>query len=279
MAYLVAGPFVALVGIVTVFFVLRRKSVEKRSMYSSRRSQIEHKVRAARQRTLAPHGRGQKPQEQTIPAATSTFATQAPGASVSWETPAYAAPPVAPPSAPPSMPPPPPSQEAPSSAPWDVPASAPAPAFDYPPAPPYAPPAAEPFRPAPEPTPMAPSEPVWTPAPAPAVERAAQMEPAAATAASSTAAGAWSIVSPAKETAGPEPDGKKKKKKDKGGAETATGSWSLASGDAPGAEADEPLVGRPSGTAMAVAQYAVLVIGLVMVLIGVLVMVANSHVT
>jgi hypothetical protein len=30
---------------------------------------------------------------------------------------------------------------------------------------------------------------------------------------------------------------------------------------------------------MAVAQYAVLVVGLVMVLIGVLVMVANSHVT
>src|SRR6266704_3310152 len=61
MAYLVAGPLVALVGIVAVFFVLRRKSVEKRSMYSARRSQIEHKVRAARQRTLAPHGRAQKP--------------------------------------------------------------------------------------------------------------------------------------------------------------------------------------------------------------------------
>jgi hypothetical protein len=279
MAYLLAGPFVALVGIVAVFFVMRRKSVEKRSMYSARRSQIEHKVRAARQRTLAPHGRGQKPQEQTIPAETSTFAPQAPRATVSWETPAYGAPPVAPP----SMPPPPPSREAPAGAPWDVPAaaSAPAPTFDYPPAPPqpaYTPPAAEPFRPAPEPTPMAPSEPVWAPAPAPAVEPAAQMEPAAATAASSTSAGGWSIVSTAKGTAEPEPDGKKKKK-GKGGEATATGAWQLASGDAPGAEADEPELRRSSGTVMAVAQYAVLVVGLVMVLIGVLVMVANSHVT
>ncbi|SRR5712691_509058 len=282
MAYLVAGPFVALVGIVAVFFVLRRKSVEKRSMYSSRRSQIEHKVRAARQRTLAPHGRAQKPQEETIPASTSAFATQVPRATVSWETPAYGAPPVAPPSAPPSMPPPPPG-EAPAGAPWDVPAaaSAPAPTFDYPPAPQeptYAPPTSEPFRPAPQPTPMAPSEPAWTPAPAPAVERPAQMEPAAATAASSTSAGGWSVVSTAKESAEPGPDGKKKKK-DKGGAATATDSWGLASGDAPGAEADEPEARRSSGTVMAVAQYAVLVVGLVMVLIGVLVMVANSHVT
>jgi hypothetical protein len=276
MAYLVAGPFVALVGIVAVFFVLRRKSVEKRSMYSARRSQIEHKVRAARQRTLAPHGRAQKPQEETIPAATSTFATQAPRANVTWETPAYQAPPVAPP----TMPPPPP---APQDAPWDVPAaaSAPAPTFDYPPAPPEpasTPPPSEPFRPAPEPTPMAPSEPAWTPAPAPAVEPAAQMEPAAATAASATSGGGWSVVNTAKESAGQEPNGKKKKK-DKGGDATATGSWQLASGDSPGAEADEPDSGRSSGTVMAVAQYAVLVVGLVMVLIGVLVMVANSHVT
>src|SRR6266567_2825781 len=238
MAYLVAGPFVALVGIMAVFFVLRRKSVEKRSMYSARRSQIEHKVRAARQRTLAPHGRAQKPQEETIPGSTSTFATQAPRATVNWETPAYGAPPVAPPSAPPSMPPPPPPpQDAPASAPWDVPAaaSAPAPTFDYP------------------------------PAPAPAVEPAAQMEPATATAASSTSAGGWSVVSTAKEGVGPEPDGKKKKK-DKGGAAPATDAWQLASGDAPGAEADEPEARPPSGTVMAVAQYAVLVVGLVMVL-------------
>ena len=55
--YLLAGPAVALIGIVAVMFVMRHKSTEKRSMYSSRRSQIEHKVKAARSRTLAPHGR------------------------------------------------------------------------------------------------------------------------------------------------------------------------------------------------------------------------------
>src|SRR2546426_282113 len=70
MAYLLAGPLVAIVGIVAVFFVLRRKSVDKRSMYSARRSQIEHKVRAARQRTMAPHGRSEKPSEP-VPAAES----------------------------------------------------------------------------------------------------------------------------------------------------------------------------------------------------------------
>jgi len=44
-------------------------------------------------------------------------------------------------------------------------------------------------------------------------------------------------------------------------------------------ESEEPDAKRSSGTVMAVAQYAILVVGLVMVLIGVLVMVANSHVT
>jgi len=95
-------------------------------------------------------------------------------------------------------------------------------------------------------------------------------------AASSTAAGGWSVVSSAKDDS-VSPDGKSKKKKDKGG--DATGSWELASGDSPGMESDEPEGKRSSGTVMAVAQYAVLVVGLVMVLIGVLVMVANSHVT
>jgi hypothetical protein len=43
-------------------------------------------------------------------------------------------------------------------------------------------------------------------------------------------------------------------------------------------EGDEEAVRKPSA-GMAIAQYAVLVVGLVMVLIGVLVMVANSKVT
>jgi len=281
MAYLLAGPAVALIGIVAVFFVLRRKSVDKRSMYSARRSQIEHKVRAARQRTLTPHGRAPRPSEETIPAgaATTAFAQQAPQATVTWERPAYEPPPAAP-----LAPPPPPKpDDMPSQAPWDLPAaaSAPAPTFDYPPAPAQPAYTPQPFQPAPEPAPRAaPSEPAWTPAPAPASEPARQMEPIASTA-SATAAGGWSVVSTDKQSAelGPEQSDGKKKRKDKAGAATDT-PWQLASGDAPGAEAGEEMeVTRSSGTVMAVAQYAVLVVGLVMVLIGVLVMVANSHVT
>jgi hypothetical protein len=95
-----------------------------------------------------------------------------------------------------------------------------------------------------------------------------------APAASATSAGAWSVVNTTKDGAVAEPESKKK---DKGGAPTS--SWQLASGDAPGLDAEEPEVKRPAGTLMALAQYAILVVGLVMVLIGVLVMVANSHVT
>lgn len=276
MPYLLAGPFVALVGIVAVFFVLRRKSVEKRSMYSARRSQIEHKVRAARQRTLTPRGRGQRPSEETTEMA-------APGMqpTMAYQAPAYEAPPVAPAASPFQ------TQEAPAPASWDLPAApaaAAAPTFDYPAAPPaepaYTPPAAEPatFRPAPEPTPMAqPSEQVWTPAPAPAEPAVAETMAPAAASTSATSAGGWSIVTTEKESAEPAPDGKKHKKDKSGG---DTGSWALASGAEPGmVDDDEPQVRRSAGTIMAVAQYLVLVVGLVMVLIGVLVMVANSHVT
>src|SRR6266851_2339577 len=55
---LLIGPFVAAIGLVAVFFVMRHRSVQTKSMYSSRRAQIERKVRAARQRTLAPTGKG-----------------------------------------------------------------------------------------------------------------------------------------------------------------------------------------------------------------------------
>src|SRR3954465_11493350 len=142
MAYLVAGPMVALVGIVAVFFVLRRKSVEKRSMYSARRSQIEHKVRAARQRTLTPRGRSERQAEQTTAEAAPAFAPQS-QQTVTYETPAYEAPPLAPPSQQP-VPYEPPAYEAPPMAapaapssrpeqappPWDTPAS-PAPATSF----------------------------------------------------------------------------------------------------------------------------------------------------
>jgi len=267
MAYLVAGPFVALVGIMAIFFVLRRKSVEKRSMYSARRSQIEHKVRAARQRTLTPHGHAEKPPEQPAEAPSPFAPTQVQPTST-YQPSAFEAPPAAPPVTPPARP-----QQAPQPPPWEqspIPPPAPAPTFDYPVAQP------EPFRPAPEPTPRpAPGEPSWTPAPKPAEPLPPAQVAPAAQATSSTAAGGWSVVNSAKDDS-VSPDGRSKKK-DRGGA--PTGSWQLASGDSPGMESEEPDAKRSSGTVMAVAQYAVLVVGLVMVLIGVLVMVANSHVT
>lgn len=102
-------------------------------------------------------------------------------------------------------------------------------------------------------------------------------------ASTTSSVGGWSIVTTSKESAeaaavSAEPDGKKKKKRKAEPA--AEGSWQLASGELPGMEAvDEPEIKRPSGTVVALVQYAVLVVGLVMVLIGVLVMVANSHVS
>lgn len=288
MLYLLAGPVVCVLGIVAVFFVLRRKSVEKQSMYSARRRQIEHKVRAARQRTLAPHGHAQKPSEVAASAPSPFADVQAQQPTViypqqpaaSYEPAAYQAAPAAPPTPPPAAQPPQPAWETPSQPapmPWETgpsgkpaPASA-APGYDYPPS---APP--EPFAPAPEPTPRAaPSEPAWTPAPAP-LEPAIPIEQPVA-AAASTSAGGWSVVTTTKdEKITAEPSGKKKDKK-----QAVSGSeWMLASGDAPGTEAEEETEGtRSSATVVAAAQYAVLVVGLVMVLIGVLVMVANSHVT
>src|SRR5437762_13889197 len=95
MPYLLAGPFVALIGIMAVFFVLRRKSVEKRSMYSARRSQIEHKVRAARQRTLAPGRHSDRQATQTAAATMSPFAATQVQQTVTYDAPAYQAPPKA----------------------------------------------------------------------------------------------------------------------------------------------------------------------------------------
>jgi hypothetical protein len=282
MAYLLAGPFVALIGIAAVFFVLRRKSVEKRSMYSARRSQIEHKVRAARQRTLAPRGHMEQAGVPP-PAPISPFAQVQTQPTVTYEAPVFQPPPVAPP-APIAQPQP--SAEA---MPWEqpsIPPPTPAPSpssFDFPAAQPdpfapeqFTPAPVEPFSPAPEP---APSSSDWTPAaePLPPAETVAPAASAVAPAASSSTAGGWSIVSTAKDTT-VTAEAAPKKKKDKRGAPSGS-EWQLASGDSVGTDQDETEVKRSSGTVMAVAQYAVLVVGLVMVLIGVLVMVANSHVT
>jgi hypothetical protein len=95
------------------------------------------------------------------------------------------------------------------------------------------------------------------------------MPPAQEAATPAAAGAAWSVVGETKASAEPEPDKKKKPKQDPGGA------WSLASGEPAGDEADAGP--KTPSAAIAVAQYAVLVVGLVMVLIGVVVMVANSH--
>ncbi|HET7465746.1 MAG TPA: hypothetical protein VFL29_03700 [Candidatus Dormibacteraeota bacterium] len=272
--YLLAGPAVALIGIVAVMFVMRHKSTEKRSMYSSRRSQIQRKVAAARSRTLAPHGRSSKTQTQADIAAQMAPATPAYEAPVAprqaWEVgpatsaPAYAPPPAAPPAyEPPPAEPPTPFTPSPTFA--------PAPAAPAPSTPPLEEPSWTP----------APAEPAWTPGATPVP---APVEPVAAPEPVSTPAGAgasWSIVGqdevPATEERAPKA---KDKKKDKQAAATATGgAWSLASGDSPSEEGGDEVAVKAPNPAMAIAQYAVLVVGLVMVLIGVLVMVANSKVT
>ena len=85
-------------------------------------------------------------------------------------------------------------------------------------------------------------------------------------------------MSTTKESAEAPPEPKKKGKKEKAAADSS--SWQLASGATPSDLDEEGTeVRQASGTLRAVAQYAVLVVGLVMVLIGVIVMVANAHVT
>ncbi len=272
--YLIVGPAAALIGIVAVFFVMRHRSVQTRSMYSSRRSQIERKVRSARQRTLAPRGRS-APTASEIAAAVpapSAPAYSAPAApKQAWEMPASPAPAYAPPPPAPEYASPPPA----------------APEYSPPATPPPAPPYAEPSVPVgaePEWTP-APAQPEWTPAPAPAPDMSPAPEPAAAVEPLTPAGGgaAWSIVGdvlPGTDNIAAQPDKKagkgKKAKSQEGGGGAA---WQLASGEpAVEGEDDEEVFKKPSA-AMAIAQYAVLVVGLVMVLIGVLVMVANSKVT
>jgi uncharacterized integral membrane protein len=258
----VVGPAVAVIGIVAVFFVMRHKSVQTRSMYSSRRSQFERKVRAARQRTLAPSGRGGHAPTADEIAAT---AVEAP------PQPMYQAP----------LP-----RQAWDSGPTSAPAFTPAPA----PPPQSAP--AEPFSPAPaEPawTPGPVEPPSWTPTPMPATDYApppaAPASPAPAPAPAMeeplTPAGggaAWSIVGDSRPATEQPPAKEKGKDKKKAKEPAATGgAWQLASGVAAGEEETDEA--KAPSAAMAVAQYAVLVVGLVMVLIGVLVMVANSRVT
>lgn len=247
---LLIGPFVAVIGVVSVFFVLRHKSVQTRSMYSSRRSNMERKVRAARTRTLGPEKHVEKEAHA---------GHGAPGGppKLTYETSAFQGPPVAPPPAP---------MAAPNQT-WDVGPTVPTagpPTVEAPPAP---------YTPPPEPPPPSEREPVWTPSP-PEPIVAAQPAPAAPAPVEVPAgAGAsWSIVGGESKDV-PIAEGGKKKKKGKRDAETSA--WQLASGVAPGDESEDEA--RGPNLALAVAQYAAVVLGLLAVLIGVLLMVATSH--
>jgi hypothetical protein len=258
---LLIGPAVAVIGIVAVIFVMRHKSVEKHSMYSARRSQIEHKVRAARQRTLGPTKRAEKAGKGQASVETASAAP-----ALTYEPSAYAGPPVAPP---PKKAPPAPAQQA-----WDSGPVTPVDTPAYPaPAPAYEPPPSPPAAPAPEyqaPAFEAPaSQPEWTPSPPEQAEPAPAAQPAEPASTSAGAGASWSVVGETKDSAVAEPVTRKRGSKDE------TGTWSLASGEVVGDE-DEEGARKPSA-ALAIAQYAVLVVGLVMVLIGVVVMVANSH--
>jgi hypothetical protein len=269
-----AGPVVVLIGIVSVFFVMRHKRVQTKSMYSSRRGQIERKVRAARQRTLAPTSKhaekgGEAAAEQAFAAPGMEAKTAVPTAT--WGPPPVGAAPA---------PPPPPAPEMT----WDTgPAVAPPPPFApaepayAPPPPPFAPP--EPAYTPPPPAAPAPEE-EWAPAAIQPVETRRPEPTAAPIEPVSTPAGggaAWSIVGDSK-AAPAEPDtGKKKSKKDKQKEQAEAAAWQLSSGLMPGEEAGEEI--KTPSTALAIAQYAVFGLGLLMVLIGVLVTLANSHVT
>lgn len=273
---IVAGPLVAVIGIVSVIFVMRHKRVQEKSMYSARRGQIERKVRAARQRTLAPSGKhagkgGEAPVEQTFAAPGMEARTAVPTAT--WGPPA---------AGPAPAPPPPPAPELT----WDLGTAAP----PAPPPPPFAPsepayappqPAYEPPQPAYEPPPPAPAE-EWAPAAAQPFETrtpepaAAPIEPPVSTPAGGGAA--WSIVGDSKAASAEPEAGKKKSKKGKDREQQAEGAaWQLSSGLMPGEEAGDEI--KTPSTALAIAQYAVFGLGLLMVLIGVLVTLANSHVT
>jgi len=266
-----AGPLVAVIGIVSVFFVMRHKSVQDKSMYSARRSQIERKVRAARQRTLAPTSK--RAEQEAAQAA--TFAAPGMEAKTAIPTATWGPPAARPEEVP--LPPPPPSQDQQA---WEVGPTVP------PPPPSMAPPSPPPYT-ASAPTYAPPPEEVWNPAPAETFAPAhiePMAEPVAPLVSTPSGGGAsWEIVGagvPGEQATERTDKKEKKDRKDKKGKEKqgqAGASWQLAAGELPGDDSED-IIKKPSA-AIAVAQYAVLVVGLVMVLIGVVVMVANSHVT
>ncbi len=86
----------------------------------------------------------------------------------------------------------------------------------------------------------------------------------------------WSIVAPETkhDAVAAEPErGKKDKRRERD--PNLTESWLLATGDPTNPESAE--AAEPQNLTRAIAQYAFLVVGLIMVLVGLLVVVANSH--
>src|SRR6266705_3525526 len=192
--FFLAGPLVAVVGIVAVFFVMRRRAVDKKSMYSARRSQIERKVRAARQRTLAPTGRHAKEGTATqAPAMEFGMEAKPAAPTATWGPPAgapaqetWASPPAA--AAPADTWATPAAAPAPVQQPWDVGPAAPAsPKYAPSPGPAYTPPP-------PEPAYAPPSADNWVPSAPSAAPKTIPppMEPAAASAGGAGAA--WEVV-------------------------------------------------------------------------------------
>ncbi|MFI5281497.1 MAG: hypothetical protein ACHQ0J_00005, partial [Candidatus Dormibacterales bacterium] len=107
-----------------------------------------------------------------------------------------------------------------------------------------------------------------SPSPGPSYDMPSEPAPAA------LAGAGWSIVAPDTKpdsiVSAPEP-----RKKEKRREPNLTESWLLATGDPNTAESEEPA--ETQNVTRAVAQYLILVVGLIAVLVGVLVMVANSH--
>jgi hypothetical protein len=237
----IIGVLAAVVGLVSVFFVMRHRSVQTKSMYSLRRGQIEHKVRAARQRTLGPQKR---PAEAN--AMTPTGGPAGPVEIVTDVAPAYAPPPGEPPASP-------------SRHVWDIGPTAPAPAPPQAARPPSPPPPPV-FAPLDPPTEQLPPEPAWNPTPA-------GMDQAPAGAAAGGEAG-WEVVGEPGESSAPASGGRGKSRK------AAGAGWEIVGGPNVDEASDR---GKGPSAVLAVAQYVVLVLGLMIVLFGVLVIIANSN--
>ena len=86
------------------------------------------------------------------------------------------------------------------------------------------------------------------------------------------AGASWSIVGGESKDVAISDDGKKKKK---GKRDAETSAWQLASGEAPGDESDDQ--SRGPNTALAVAQWAAIALGMLAVLIGIMLMIATSN--